>query len=59
MLTLIGIFVKAGKDIAKPVYIKDYNKAVVKLNEMLASGKVKEFLLPEEKPDIAKKLGLL
>jgi hypothetical protein len=59
MLTMIGIFVKDGKHIAKPVYIKDYNKAVPKLNEMLMSGKAREFLLPEEKPDIAKRLGLL
>jgi len=59
MLTLIGIFVKDGKDIASPVYIKDYNKAVPKLNEMLMSGKAREFLLPEERPETAKRLGLL
>jgi len=41
------------------VRFRDYNKAVPKLNEMLISGKVKDFLLPEEKPEIAKKLGLL
>jgi hypothetical protein len=59
MLTLIGIFTKDGKDIALPVCIKDYNKAVPKLNEMLMSGKAKKFLLPEERPDMARKLGLL
>lgn len=59
MLTLIGIFVRGGRNIALPVYIKDYNKAVPKLNEMLMSGKAKAFLLPGEKPGIAKRLGLL
>jgi hypothetical protein len=59
MLTLIGIFVKDGKNVVRPVYIKDYNKAVPKLNAMLISGKAKEFFLLEEKPDIAEKLGLL
>jgi len=59
MLTLIGIFIKNGGNVALPVQIRDYNKAVPKLNEMLMSGKAKAFLLPEERPDFAKKLGLL
>lgn len=59
MLTIIGIFVKNGRNVAIPVHIKDYNKAVPKLNDMLMSGKAKEFFLLEEKPDIAKRLGLL
>jgi hypothetical protein len=59
MLTLIGVFVKNGKNVARPVQIRDYNKAVPELNAMLMSGKAKAFLFPEERPDIAKRLGLL
>jgi len=59
MLNLIGIFPKDGKNIAKLIRIRKYNEAVPKLNAMLRSGEAKDFLFPEEKPDIAKKLGLL
>lgn len=59
MLILIGLFMENGKERAIPVQIRDYNKAVPKLNAMLMSGKAKEFLLPAEKPEIARKLGLL
>lgn len=59
MLNLIGIFPKDGRNIAKLVQIRKYNEAVPTLNAMLRSGKAKDFLFPEERPDIAKKLGLL
>lgn len=59
MLTLIGIFPKNGKNIARPVQIRKYNEAVPKLNAMLKPGKATDFLLPEERPDLARKSGLL
>lgn len=59
MLTLIGVFVKNGRNVARPLCIKDYNKAVPKLNAMLMSGRAKDFFFPEERPDIARRLGLL
>lgn len=59
MLNLIGVFPKKDKNIARPVQIRKYNEAVPKLNAMLKSGKTKDFLFPEERLDLAKKLGLL
>ncbi len=59
MLNLIGLSPKGGgKDIAILVRIRKYNEAVPRLNAMLRSGQVKDFLLPEERPDLAKRLGL-
>ena len=59
MIYLIGIFPKNGINVARAVRINKYNEAVPKLNAMLKSGEAKDFLFPEERPDIAKKLGLL
>jgi hypothetical protein len=58
VMFLIGIFKAGDKTIPKLISIRDYNEAVDKLNSLLNDKKLVDYYLPEEKPLLAKQLGL-
>lgn len=56
---LIGLFVAGDKTVPKLICIRDYDDAGVdKLNRLLDEKKLVDYFLPEEKPLLAKQLGL-
>ena len=59
MTYLIGMFAMAGKTIPKLINIRDYNEAVPKLNKLLSEKKLIDIFFPQEKPEIAKELGIM
>lgn len=53
------MFAMAGKTIPKLINIRDYNEAVPKLNKLLSEKKLIDIFFPQEKPEIAKELGIM
>jgi len=58
MMYLIGLFSVDGRIVPRLLCLTDYNGAVDKLNRLLRDGELVDYFLPEEKPELAKQLGL-